>query len=64
MTLSERQREVLALLADGCSYQEIGVRLSLTPDTVKNHLQAAYHKLGARSGAHAVALAIRTELIK
>lgn len=62
--LTERQREVLVLLADGCSYQEIGVRLSLTPDTVKNHLQAAYQKLDARSGAHAVALALRAGLIE
>ena len=61
--LSEREREVLRLLADGAAYAEIGSKLYLSPDTVRAHAQRAMTKLGARTRTQAVALAVRDSLI-
>ena len=61
--LSEREREVLRFLAEGFSYAEIGSKLFLSPDTVRAHAQRAMTKLGARTRTHAVAVALREELI-
>jgi DNA-binding NarL/FixJ family response regulator len=47
--LSERQLEVLALLADGCSYEEIGKRLFITLNTVKFHVRSIFLRLGVRN---------------
>ena len=44
--LSERERSVLQLLAEGCSNKEIGSRLSITEGTVKNHMTNVLGKLG------------------
>ncbi len=43
--LSERQREVLELLAKGCSNEEIAERLFISPNTVKFHIRAIYARL-------------------
>jgi DNA-binding NarL/FixJ family response regulator len=48
-TLSERQMEVLALLADGCSYEEIGTRLFISLNTVKFHMRSIFVRLGVRN---------------
>jgi DNA-binding NarL/FixJ family response regulator len=61
--LSEREREVLRLLAEGGSYAEIGSRLFLSPDTVRAHAQRAMTKLGARTRTQAVAVALREAVI-
>jgi len=61
--LSEREREVLRLLAEGDAYAEIGSKLFLSPDTVRAHAQRAMTKLGARTRTQAVALALRDALI-
>jgi DNA-binding NarL/FixJ family response regulator len=45
-SLSGRQMEVLRLLADGCSYEEIGSRLVITVNTVKFHVRSVYLGLG------------------
>lgn len=45
-SLSERQLEVLGLLADGCSYDEIGTRLFITLNTVKFHVRSIFVRLG------------------
>ncbi len=47
--LSERQMEVLRLLADGCSYDEIGVRLFISLNTVKFHVRSIFLRLGVRN---------------
>lgn len=44
--LSGRQLEVLKLLADGCSYEEIGTRLFITLNTVKFHVRSIFVRLG------------------
>jgi len=44
--LSERQLEVMKLVADGCSYDEIGARLFITVNTVKFHVRSIFERLG------------------
>jgi two-component system response regulator DesR len=61
--LSERERVVLRLLAEGGSYAEIGSTLFLSPDTVRAHAQRAMTKLGARTRTQAVAVALRDAVI-
>ncbi len=57
-TLTEREREVLDLLAQGLTNKEIAERLVITTNTVKRHLKAIFEKLNVhtRSGAAAKAL--------
>src|SRR5262249_38420582 len=61
--LSEREREVLDLIAAGSTNREIAVRLYLSPHTVKEHTSALYRKLGARNRAEAVQRAQRIGLL-
>jgi DNA-binding NarL/FixJ family response regulator len=51
--LSDRELEILELLALGLSNREIAQRLSLAPGTVKNYVTAILQKLGARDRTHA-----------
>jgi len=52
--LSERERQVLGLIATGATNREIAGRLVISPDTVKEHTSALYRKLGVRNRAEAV----------
>ena len=61
--LSEREREVLDLIAVGSTNREIASKLYLSPHTVKEHTSALYRKLGARNRAEAVQLAQRVGLL-
>ncbi len=61
--LSEREREVLDLIAAGSTNREIAARLYLSPHTVKEHTSALYRKLGARNRADAVQRAQRVGLL-
>jgi len=61
--LTEREHQVLALLADGGSTREIAAALVLGEETVKTHLTHIYQKLGVTDRVQAVALAIRAGLI-
>ena len=58
-----REREVLALLAGGATDGQIATMLDLSPATVQTHVRNAKAKLGARTRAQAVALAIQRALI-
>jgi DNA-binding NarL/FixJ family response regulator len=61
--LSEREREVLGLIASGCTNREIAEQLYLSPHTVKEHTSSLYRKLSARNRAEAVQLAQRMGLL-
>jgi DNA-binding NarL/FixJ family response regulator len=61
--LSEREREVLDLIAAGSTNREIASTLYLSPHTVKEHTSALYRKLGARNRAEAVQRAQRIGLL-
>jgi DNA-binding NarL/FixJ family response regulator len=61
--LTEREREVLDLIAVGSTNREIAERLFLSPHTVKEHTSAVYRKLQARNRAEAVQLAQRIGLL-
>lgn len=61
--LSPRECAVLALIAAGRSDAEAAHELCVQPSTVKTHVARARQKLGARTRAEAVALAIRSGLI-
>lgn len=61
--LTEREREILGLLADGLAQKEIADRLNLSPHTVDTHLRNLYAKLHVRSGIAAVSKALRERLI-
>jgi DNA-binding NarL/FixJ family response regulator len=62
--LSERERDVLALIASGATNREIGQRLYLSPHTIKEHTSAVYRKLGVRNRAEAVQRAQRLGVIE
>jgi two-component system response regulator DesR len=61
--LSEREREVLDLIAAGSTNREIAEQLYLSPHTVKEHTSAVYRKLQARNRAEAVQRAQRIGLL-
>jgi len=61
--LSEREHEVLRLIAEGLSAPEIGARIHLSTATVKTHLQHLYEKLGVSERAAAVAEGMRRGLV-
>ena len=46
--ITSRQREVIALIAAGCSNDEVGARLGISPRTAKAHCDVLRHKLGVR----------------
>jgi two-component system response regulator DesR len=61
--LSDREREVLDLVATGATNREIAERLFLSPHTVKEHTSALYRKLEVRNRAEAVQRAQRLGLL-
>lgn len=63
-TLSERERQVLALSAEGYSAQEIGDRLILSPKTVETYRERGMQKLGLRRRADLVQYALRSGLLQ
>lgn len=63
LRVTEREREVLALLAEGLQLEEIGQRLGIGAETVRTHVRNASDRLGALNRTHAVAIAIRHKLI-
>jgi len=58
--LTEREREVMGLIASGLQTDDVATRLFISPETVKSHVHNALPKLGAHTRAHAVAVALVT----
>lgn len=57
-TLSSRETEILNMLVEGYNYQEIAVRLFISPQTVRTHLKNIYKKLHVRNKVEAVKVAM------
>ena len=61
--LTEREREVLSLLANGKTNKEIAEELTLSPTTVRGHVSNILSKLGASNRTEATALALEHKLV-
>ena len=61
--LSPRELEVLALITEGLSNEEIAEQLLISPDTARHHVSACIRKLGAANRTHAASLAVKYGLI-
>jgi DNA-binding NarL/FixJ family response regulator len=62
--VTEREREVMALVASGLGNDEIAQRLYMSPATVRTHVSRAMSKLGARDRAQLVVMAYETGLVR
>lgn len=58
LQLTDREREIMTLVASGLQGGDIAERLFLSPETIKSHVHNAMGKLGAHTRAHAVAIAL------
>jgi DNA-binding CsgD family transcriptional regulator len=61
--LTLREADVLRLLASGCTYAQIGVRLGISAHTVASHIKNAYRKLEVHCAAAAVMRAIELRVL-
>jgi DNA-binding NarL/FixJ family response regulator len=57
--LSKREREIMDLLAQGLTGEQVAERLFLSPETIKTHIRNAMSKLEATTRVHAIAIALR-----
>jgi len=62
--LTERERDILSMMAAGVASREIAATLFLSTETIRTHLRSAMRKLDADTRTQAVALAIREKLIE
>jgi DNA-binding CsgD family transcriptional regulator len=62
-TLSRREAEILALLADGLVNKQIAARLGISTNTVKTHLELLFEKLAVTTRAEAVATGVKRGLL-
>ncbi|MGD8472551.1 MAG: response regulator transcription factor [Anaerolineae bacterium] len=62
--LTPRQQEILALVADGLTYKEVGAALSLSENTIKYHMGEVLKRLHLRNREQVVAYAHRTGLVQ
>jgi DNA-binding NarL/FixJ family response regulator len=63
VALTSRQREILALMAEGFSTEEIAQRLAINRKTVRSHLTGLYRRLEARNRTEAVVRAVRVGIV-
>jgi len=62
--LTEREAEVLRLIARGCTYAKVAAQLGMSTHTVGTHIKNAYRKLDVHSAAAAVMRAIQLRLLE
>jgi len=62
-SLTQRERQILSLLADGLGNKQIAAQLGISPSTVKTHLELLFEKLEVTSRAEAVAVSVRRGLL-
>jgi two-component system, NarL family, response regulator LiaR len=63
LDLTEREREVLALMIEGLNNTQIAGRLTVSPSTIKSHVSNILSKLGVTSRTEAVTLALRNHIV-
>ncbi len=63
LDLTEREREVLALMVEGLNNTQIAGRLTVSPSTIKSHVSSVLSKLGVASRTEAVTLALRSRIV-
>jgi DNA-binding NarL/FixJ family response regulator len=61
--LSKREREIMDLLAQGLTGEQVAEKLFLSPETIKTHIRNAMSKLEANTRVHAIAIALRDGFI-
>jgi DNA-binding NarL/FixJ family response regulator len=61
--LSKREREIMELLSEGLTGEQVAERLFLSPETIKTHIRNAMNKLEANTRVHAIAIALREGFI-
>jgi DNA-binding CsgD family transcriptional regulator len=61
--ITGRERQILALVADGLGNKQIAARLGISTNTVKTHLELLFEKFGVSSRAEAVAMGVRRGLL-
>ena len=64
LILTDREKQILYLLKDGCPDKEIALKLDISLYTVKSHLKQIRDKLNAKSSLHAIVLAYDYGLLK
>lgn len=63
LSLTDRQREILQMYADGVHTERVAEALGLSAETVRTHTKRILAKLGANTRTHAVAIAVRHQLL-
>ena len=61
--LTARERDVLALVADGGTAKQIAIRLDIAPRTVEKHIDQARLKMRAKNRTHLITLALHAGLL-
>ena len=64
MPLWKRVGDILLMVAEGATTRQVATDLGISPHTVKTHLERIFEKLGANDRAQAVAIAIRTGIVR
>ncbi len=62
--LTERQHELLVMVADGLTNRQIAAELEISESTVKNHLHQVFSKLGVTSRSQAISVGVRTGIVR
>lgn len=63
-SLTEREAQILQMLADGCTPAQVAERLFISPKTVRNHLTKVYDKLAVNSRSAAIVVGLQHRLIE
>jgi two-component system response regulator DegU len=61
--LTDRERQVLQLVVQGNTNQEVGLALGISEKTVEKHLEGVFHKLGVSSRVEAAVRAVREDMV-
>lgn len=63
LTLTDRQREILQMFADGFHTEKVAEALGLSTETIRTHTKRILAKLNANTRTHAVAIAVRAQIL-